>query len=67
MGASWAIAQRISASLHRENARAVLERAPIVVGESVSGLGLQVLAESSVCCAMVAWLGWGTSSAVILD
>ena len=44
--ASFKIAQRISCILHRENARAILKRAPEPLGPHVRSLGLSVLAES---------------------
>ena len=44
--ASFKIAQRISCTLHRENARAILKRAPEPLGPHVRSLGLSVLAES---------------------
>ena len=41
--ASFKIAQRISCTLHRENARAFLNRAPEPLGPHVRSLGLSVL------------------------
>ena len=46
--ASFKIAQRISCTLHRENARAILKRAPEQTGSHCRSLGLSLslLAES---------------------
>ena len=44
--ASFKIAQRISCTLHRENARAILKRAPEQLGSHCRSLGMSVLAES---------------------
>ena len=44
--ASLKIAQRISCTLHRENARAILKRAPELVGTPCRSLGMSVGAES---------------------
>ena len=44
--ASYKIAQRISSTLHRENARAVLKRAPEQSGTHCCSLGLSFLSES---------------------
>ena len=44
--ASFKVAQRISCTLHRENARAILKRAPEQMGSHCRSLGMSVLAES---------------------
>ena len=44
--ASFKIAQRIACTLHRENARAILKRAPEQAGSHCGSLGLSLMAES---------------------
>ena len=44
---SFKIAQRISCALHRENARAILKRAPEQTGPHCSSLSLSLLSESA--------------------
>ena len=45
--ASFKIVQRISCALHRENARAILKRAPEETGSHCCSLGISLLSEST--------------------